>query len=228
MELEGRDIVAAALAVLQEPDPHGKARLTNEIVKLWQQGAIGLPAQGAQHPAPPDRPARDGNKVELVQAKDVPRRGKGGTLASRQAMLHALVHIESSAIDLAWDVIAGWGGDPSYRTHMPCQFYDDFVTVAADECRHFLLLERRLEATGSHYGALTAHDGLWDSASDTSASLAARLAVEHCTHEARGAGHSAADGGTLPGGGATLRAPTCCKTRCAPKRSATVLLACAG
>jgi hypothetical protein len=58
--------------------------------------------------------------------------------------------------------------------------------VAADECRHFLLLEQRLEAEGSHYGAMPAHDGLWESALNSAGSLAARLAVEHCTHEARG------------------------------------------
>jgi hypothetical protein len=41
--------------------------------------------------------------------------------------------------------------------------------VAEDECRHFQLLERRLEETGSSYGALPAHDGLWESAWETGA-----------------------------------------------------------
>lgn len=41
-------------------------------------------------------------QVKLVPADKAPKRGKGGSLASRQAMLHALVHIENSAIDLAW------------------------------------------------------------------------------------------------------------------------------
>ena len=43
-----------------------------------------------------------------------------------------------------------------------------------------------MQATGSHYGALPAHDGLWESAAATAHSLPARLAVEHCMHEARG------------------------------------------
>lgn len=42
------------------------------------------------------------------------------------------------------------------------------LKVAEDECRHFLLLESRLKELGSHYGALPAHDGLWESASHTS------------------------------------------------------------
>ena len=42
------------------------------------------------------------------------------------------------------------------------------LQVAEDECRHFLLLEGRLKGVGSRYGALPAHDGLWESASHTS------------------------------------------------------------
>jgi uncharacterized ferritin-like protein (DUF455 family) len=58
--------------------------------------------------------------------------------------------------------------------------------VAADEASHFSALNERLAAVGSHYGALPAHDGLWESAQKTAHSLPARLAVEHCVHEARG------------------------------------------
>ena len=47
-------------------------------------------------------------------------------------------------------------------------------------------IQARLEAMGSHYGALPAHDALWHSAEATAHSLPARLAVEHCVHEARG------------------------------------------
>lgn len=102
-----------------------------QIVRLWQQGLIVPPAPGASHPLPPDRPARDPSKVrggegagagrqltgqwlpsrpalrsssqvKLVDAKDVPKRGRGGSLQSRQALLHALTHIENAAVDLAW------------------------------------------------------------------------------------------------------------------------------
>lgn len=66
---------------------------------------------------------------------------------------------------------------------MPIEFFNDFVKVAQDEGRHFCLLAARLEELGSFYGALPAHDGLWDSATATSKDLLARLAVEHCVHE---------------------------------------------
>mgnify|MGYP005996192211 CR=1 FL=1 len=45
-------------------------------------------------------------------------------------MLHSLVHIESVAIDLSWDIIA------RYSAHdLPKEFYDDFVKVAQDEAK---------------------------------------------------------------------------------------------
>lgn len=68
---------------------------------------------------------------------------------------------------------------------MPREFFTDFVKVAQDEGRHFTLLAVRLQELGCFYGALPAHDGLWDSAIATSGDLLARLAVEHCVHEVR-------------------------------------------
>ena len=58
--------------------------------------------------------------------------------------------------------------------------------MACEEASHFQQLQERLEAIGSHYGALPVHDGLWESAAATAHSLPARLAVESCVHEARG------------------------------------------
>jgi len=101
-------------------------------------------------------------------------------------MIHSLVHIEASAVDLAWDIIARFGTHPEYRAVLPKAFYEDFLIVAADEARHYSSLKRRLEQLGGTYGQLPVHDGLWDSARRTKNSLEARLAVEHATHEARG------------------------------------------
>ena len=51
---------------------------------------------------------------------------------------------------------------------------------------HYALLARRLRTLGSHYGALPAHDGLWDAARETAHDVAARLAVVPMVLEARG------------------------------------------
>ncbi|KAL8050592.1 hypothetical protein ABFX02_06G090500 [Erythranthe guttata] len=112
----------------------------------------------------------------------MPKLGKAGSLQSRRAIVHSLVNTESWAIDLSWDIIARFGKQES----MPRDFFTDFVKVAQDEGRHFTLLAARLEELGSSYGALPAHAGLWDSAIATSKDLLARLAIEHCVHEARG------------------------------------------
>jgi uncharacterized ferritin-like protein (DUF455 family) len=63
---------------------------------------------------------------------------------------------------------------------------DDFLKVAADEAIHFALIERHLVALGTNYGALPAHDGLWEAAHATRHDVAARLAVVPMVLEARG------------------------------------------
>jgi uncharacterized ferritin-like protein (DUF455 family) len=124
-------------------------------------------------PARPDRP-------ELLSPRDVPRR-RPGTPEGRIAILHAIAHIELNAVDLHWDIIARF-------THvkMPPGFYDDWVRAADEESKHFNLLADRLEAMGSHYGALPAHAGMWRAAEDTAQDLEARLAVVPMVLEARG------------------------------------------
>ena len=61
-----------------------------------------------------------------------------------QMILHSLTHIESVAVDLAWDAIARFGiAGRGYQ--LPRAFFDDFVGVAEDEARHFRLLAERLK-----------------------------------------------------------------------------------
>ncbi|KAK4765423.1 hypothetical protein SAY86_026513 [Trapa natans] len=174
-------LVEAALRVLNTADPFEKARLGDSVATRWLQGRIATPYDASIDLPIPDRPARL-TDVKLVSPGSMPKLGKAGNLQSRQAIVHSLAHTESWAIDLSWDIIARFGKQES----MPREFFTDFVKVAQDEGRHFTLLAARLEELGSFYGALPAHDGLWDSAIATSGALLARLAVEHCVHEARG------------------------------------------
>lgn len=175
-------LVDWALEILSTADPDEKARLGDLAASRWLSGDIPLPYDPSR-PArlPPDRPARSA-EVRLLPPSRAPKLGKGGSAQSRLAMLHSLAHTESWAVDLSWDIIARFGA----QMRMPREFFDDFARVAQDEGRHYTVLSARLRELGSHYGALPAHDGLWDSAMRTSHSLLARLAVEHCVHEARG------------------------------------------
>ncbi|XP_019150899.1 PREDICTED: uncharacterized protein LOC109147711 [Ipomoea nil] len=174
-------LVEAALRVLNTADPVEKASLGDDVANRWLQGLISRPYHPSLDLPVPDRPARLTN-VKLVSPSLMPKLGKAGSLQSRQAIVHSLVHTESWAIDLSWDIIARFGKQES----MPREFFTDFVKVAQDEGRHFSMLAARLKELGSFYGALPAHDGLWDSAMATSKDLLARLAIEHCVHEARG------------------------------------------
>ena len=127
----------------------------------------------------PDVPARP-DRPELLPPNRMPKRGRGGSDRARIALIHALAHIECVAIDLAVDMAGRFGGA------LPRAFIDDWLSVAADEAMHFALLQRRLDQLGSHYGALPAHDGLWEAARETAHDVMARLAVVPMVLEARG------------------------------------------
>lgn len=171
-----KTLAAAAVAVLSTADTREKARLGRAAVRAWKQGA--LAEIGAA--SPPDRPARP-DAPALRPPRDVPKRKITEAPGGRVALLHALAHIELNAIDLSWDIIARYTHDG-----LPIAFYTDWMKVADDESKHFLMIADRLEELGSHYGALNAHDGLWGAATATAHDLLARLSIVPLVLEARG------------------------------------------
>jgi len=169
-------LAEAACAVLGAADPGEKVRLTQEFARAWRKAAL---APGGEE-RPPARPARP-ELPELRPPRDMKRRRAAGSREGRIALLHALAHIELNAIDLAWDMVARFGGGA-----MPAAFHDDWIDVAAEEAKHFALLAARLAALGASYGDLPAHDGLWEAAAATADDFLARLAVVPLVLEARG------------------------------------------
>ena len=161
--------------VLETAEPRAKLMAARALRRAWRSGEI----EHRFDVAMPDRPARPA-RPELRPPSQMPKRGRAGSERSRIAMLHALAHIEFGAIDLAVDM-AGRFGD-----RFPARFVDDWLSVAADEAMHFALLDRRLRTLGSFYGALPAHDGLWEAAAATADDPLARLAVVPMVLEARG------------------------------------------
>jgi len=169
-------LAQAACAVLSTPAPQEKVALSHRFAAAWRNGGIGEigNAQPPQRPARPDKPA-------LKDPRDMPRRRGAGSLANRVALLHAIAHIELNAIDLAWDLIARFASPD-----LPREFFDDWVAVAEQEATHHALVSTRLEAVGSAYGDLPAHNGLWQAAQATAHDLLARLAIVPLVLEARG------------------------------------------
>lgn len=169
-------LARAACQVLGTADAAGKAAASRAAAAAWREGRIAVIGRNR----PPDRPARPERPV-LRPPRDMPRRRAGRTEAGRVALLHALAHIELNAIDLAWDIIARFTDEEP-----PRGFTDDWVRVADEEAKHYLLLAARLRDFGAAYGDLPAHDGLWQAAGDTAHDLLARLAVVPLVLEARG------------------------------------------
>lgn len=150
-----------------------KIRLTVAIAADWQAGQLNW------HDSTPvtlvcGRPA----KPELLPHKDVPNRNPG-TLEGRARLLHAIVHIEFTAINLALDHAARFRG-------LPQAYYADWIGVAAEEAEHFELLRSRLQSLGYDYGDFPAHAGLWDMAEKTTDDALVRMALVPRLLEARG------------------------------------------
>ena len=114
----------------------------------------------------------------LVHPRDLPRRALN-TIQGHAAFVHAICHIEFTAINLALDAAVRFND-------MPAAFYLDWVGVAAEEAVHFSLLEGHLRTLGYAYGDFDAHDGLWDMAKHTSDDVLRRMALVPRVMEARG------------------------------------------
>ncbi|UNK43385.1 ferritin-like domain-containing protein [Luteimonas sp. S4-F44] len=170
------DLLAAARQCLDARDPDTKVALTRHHAAQQRAGRLLLPAS----PPPPEPIRMPGRppRPRLVHPRELPRRGLGSD-EGRAAFLHAIAHIELNAIDLAWDAVYRFRG-------LPDAFYADWVAIADDEARHFVLLRDRLRAFGRDYGDFDAHNGLWEMCEKTAHDGLARMALVPRVLEARG------------------------------------------
>lgn len=160
---------------LGSPNVETKLALSHEAWQACLADELDFGAEGEPLPTGfarfPERPPR-------VDPRDLPRRGIN-TLEGRVALLHAVAHIEFSAIQLAWDHLYRFRG-------LPEGYYRDWLRVAAEEAEHFALVRQRLRELGADYGELPAHGGLWSIAEETAYDVAARMALVPRFMEARG------------------------------------------
>ncbi len=170
------ELRGAALFWLVERDPVRKAEGVRSLAMDWAAGRLTLDEQIALMPVDgipgiPDKP-------EQVSPLSVKRRAMN-TPEGRAALIHALVHIEFNAINLALDAIWRFAG-------MPHAFYADWLQVADEEALHFSLLAEHLRGMGHVYGDFPAHNSLWEMAAKTAGDVLARMALVPRTMEARG------------------------------------------
>ncbi|MCI0508052.1 MAG: ferritin-like domain-containing protein [Gammaproteobacteria bacterium] len=156
-------------------DPGEKVAETHRIVRCWREGQ--LTVQSSEPPESIEAAGRPAAPL-LVHPRKLPRRSFH-TAEGRAALLHAITHIEFNAINLALDAV--------YRFRdLPDGYYNDWLTVADEEARHFVLLRGRLRQLGHEYGEFEAHNGLWDMAVRTAHDVLIRMALVPRVMEARG------------------------------------------
>lgn len=161
---------------LLEPSIESKLAVTDEAAVLMTAGQLDFTTLA--RPPLPTSAVRFPDQPRQVPPRDLPRR-RLNSREGRVAFLHAVAHIEFTAILLAWDM--------AYRFRdMPEDFQRDWLGVAVEEARHFRALSRRLAAWGACYGDLPAHGGLWSVAETTAGDVLHRLAVVPRFMEARG------------------------------------------
>ncbi|MDP3873838.1 MAG: ferritin-like domain-containing protein [Pseudomonadota bacterium] len=170
-----RKIFPELLALLMCEVPEIKCAAVAALWADWQDGTgfdrTAPPPHGINEPGRPARP-------ELVEPSALRPRGVG-TREGHAAMIHAICHIEFTAINLALD--AAW----RFRD-LPDAYLGDWLRVAADEARHFGLLRAHLQTLGHDYGDFPAHAGLWDMARRTADDALTRMALVPRVLEARG------------------------------------------
>ncbi len=174
---------------------------------LWPKARAAHPSQARRRSAPPTEgraePAAGGALARAARwrsgarCRRRARRGptarccarratcRGGAISARPrggSRCCTRSPISSSTRSISPGTSSRGSAMPACRAH----FFDDWLGVAAEEAEHFALLSARLDALGSAYGDLPAHDGLWEAAAATAHDLIARLAVVPLVLEARG------------------------------------------
>ena len=166
---------ALAEACLFEASIAAKLAATRDAEAALSSGSQ-MPG-GVATPLPAVR-VRFPERPILVEPRRLPRRSLSSP-PGRVAFLHAVAHIEFTAILLAWDLAYRFAG-------LPEAFYRDWVSVACEEARHFEAVRARLRDLGADYGDLPAHRGLWELAEQTAGDVLHRLALVPRCMEARG------------------------------------------
>lgn len=175
-EHPNQSIFDAARDVLATKGITEKPTAARTMAAAFANGELSIP-DDAPPPEPINMPGRP-SRPHLVHPRELPRRGFGSN-AGRAAFIHAVAHIEFNAIDLACDAI--------YRFRdLPHDYYVDWMQVADDEARHFIMLRKRLADFGHDYGDFDAHNGLWEMADRTAHDGLARMALVPRVLEARG------------------------------------------
>lgn len=116
--------------------------------------------------------------MKIVLPKNVKIRKYFDTKEGKGSLLHTIAHIEYSAIDLALDAALRF-------KNLPKEYYKDWLEVASDEIRHFLMIEEIMNKVGYKYGDFEVHTNLFEAIKKTT-NLVERMAIVPRYLEANG------------------------------------------
>ena len=143
--------------ILQAPTPAEKIESFNTFYRAYKEGPCRF--EEGYDPVVFTRPAY-APFTTVVPPQEVPKRKSLADREGQRLLLHAIAHIEYSAIDLALDAAYRFAG-------LPKAYYDDWLEVADDEVRHYLMIEELLVELGGYYGEFPVHDALFDASMRT-------------------------------------------------------------
>lgn len=161
--------------VILESNPNEKISKFKDFFELFKENSLEF--EENYLPYEMDKPSYN-NLLKVVLPQEAKQRKYVNTKEGKINLLHTIAHIEYSAIDLALDAALRF-------PNMPKQFYEDWLVVAEDEIRHFLMIEKLLKELGSFYGDLEVHTNLFEAMKKTP-DLVSRMAVVPRYLEANG------------------------------------------
>ena len=153
-----------------------KEELTAQCLEYCNQSKVSTPDDF--EPLIFEKPSY-ASRCQIVDPRELPARKDFDNPEGLATLIHAITHIEYSAIDLALDAV--------YRfPDMPMEYKVDWLVVASDEIRHYKMLEELLEELNYKYGDFPVHCGLFDAAEHTAGSILDRMAIIPRYYEASG------------------------------------------
>ncbi len=165
--MEKSEFFTLVSEALNQSDPDLKSSLVEQLYSKLAQGSLTFDHDSPvlEQTDPSYAPL-----VRIVKPSEVPKRKGFDTKEGQGVLLHAVAHIEYSAIDLALDSAYRFRG-------LPFEYYLDWIEVAHDEVRHFGMLAKLMERIGVRYGDFPVHTSLFDAGKKSGVDLLHRMAV---------------------------------------------------
>lgn len=144
-------------AILLENVPQKKFKLFYELYENFLKNNINF---NNNYQAPKIKNPSYESFLKIVKPTALPEIKNFKSIEGKKYLVHTILHIEYSAIDLALDAALRY-------QNMPLSYYKDWLEVANDEIRHFLMLEELIKELNGFYGEFEVHKNLFEAMEKT-------------------------------------------------------------